>query len=307
MIFSCGSNGLGQLGLGHDEDTNRLEAVFEPLSAVRAIECGGNHTLVLCCDGTVWASGDNTYGQCGHEGELSQAFVAIPGKWRTVACGWEFSVLVGDDGIYTCGYGPKGELGRGKTELKLGLHRISDLTGVEYVGACMNHVVVQTSSEMWGWGVGRKGQLGPLVTGNVFEPTRLDLPYGRPVLGRDFTVVNGGVYGKFDYELPTGLQSPLAMWSSVHWLDQTVQGAGNNRHGQVLDPPAPCDQFTTGSEHGIMVRDDEVLAWGWGEHGNCGVIAEGVVTGLNSLGRFDGIEMIAGGQATTWVVARAQK
>ena len=47
---------------------------------------------------------------------------------------------------------------------------------------------------------------------------------------------------------------------------------GRNDHGQ-LSPPGlpPVEAISAGSEHCLaLTRTSKVLAWGWGEHGNCG-------------------------------------
>ena len=47
---------------------------------------------------------------------------------------------------------------------------------------------------------------------------------------------------------------------------------GRNDHGQL--PPfglPPIEAMSAGSEHCLaLTKTGKVLAWGWGEHGNCG-------------------------------------
>src|SRR5271156_750619 len=74
-LFSLGSNGSGQLGIGHQEDVSSPQpCIFDEASSFQRLEpddeivkvvAGGNHTLVLFASGAVFAAGSNEFGQCG--------------------------------------------------------------------------------------------------------------------------------------------------------------------------------------------------------------------------------------------------
>ncbi|KAJ6169252.1 hypothetical protein N7497_002095 [Penicillium chrysogenum] len=84
-LFAFGSNGSGQLGIGHEEDvptpTQCLFAQTETSqgpqmttiqstsladeSGVTTIAAGGNHTLLLTTSGSIYAAGCNADGRCG--------------------------------------------------------------------------------------------------------------------------------------------------------------------------------------------------------------------------------------------------
>ncbi|KAF3397266.1 hypothetical protein DPV78_007528 [Talaromyces pinophilus] len=83
-IFALGSNGSGQLGIGHRDDVSTpvecifdddadsqqnandgKEAVGRRRGEVKRIACGGNHTLILFEDGAVYAAGLNEDLRCG--------------------------------------------------------------------------------------------------------------------------------------------------------------------------------------------------------------------------------------------------
>ncbi|KAJ5890270.1 hypothetical protein N7504_011080 [Penicillium tannophilum] len=80
-LFAFGSNGSGQLGLGHTEDVSTpTQCLFTPSTGyqdqdqgpvgqvkdeIAQIVAGGNHTLLLTRQGHVYAAGDNSDGRCG--------------------------------------------------------------------------------------------------------------------------------------------------------------------------------------------------------------------------------------------------
>lgn len=300
-LYSFGSNGKGQLGLGHTEDTESPGLViFKPeytclISAASSpaayfeIACGGNHTLLLDkSSGKVFGTGDNSafqlgllaQGSAGGGGTSVLEFtelelpVGAP-KVTHVAAGWEFSVAVcGQDGaVYTCGRGPKGELANGNDAVKT--HRkflkvfqfdtAEKGQTVVQVAAGLAHVaLVLANGQVWGWGTGRKGQLGPRNTAAaVTRPSVVEyegagnavaVACGRAftailtgagsvlILGSDKNLDSGSAVAKLgelnsaSSNVGGAVRSIAAGWSTVHVLlssPQTLVSIGNNSHGQL--------------------------------------------------------------------------
>ncbi|CAK7890818.1 protein KTI13 [[Candida] anglica] len=341
-VLSCGSNGLGQLGIGSDDDQDTVqECKFEGFNEISmkpvSIACGGNHTLILFESGQVFASGDNTYGQCGVDVDNSRSkylsFVKIPGSWVQISCGWEFSVLVNSrNEVFVCGNGLKGELGLGKKTTSTREPTKVDInfpSKIKAIKSALNHTVIQlTNGEFYGWGVSRKGQLGvdrekiTWVPAQINWGLNLNLEQYKFVLGRDFTVLYNDEFHLFGtqnkisdmIESCTYSKRQLSiwsMWSSIHIIDADgkVVFLGNNSHGQKF--PSTCvsnsQLFCTGSEHGLTKLENKVYAWGWGEHGNCGVLKkedEVVFSNLNEIYQNDNIIDLACGCATSWIITK---
>lgn len=336
MLLACGSNGNFQLGAGHDEDLNELTEIELPVAGKPAkFAFGGNHTLVLMENQQVVSCGNNEWGQCGAEpGAPRKKFELIPGQWKDVAAGWDFSVFLGLDGsVHTCGYGPKGELGLGENVPRSQLVRV-DIEPVQLVRLSINHVIVQgISGTFYGWGACRKGQMGPVPrtargkpAAAFWQPEQLTVALPKPqfyALGHDRTAffVNNHkerelyVIGKNPAMLPLGkdITKLRAMWSSLHYSYEEagkteIRSVGNNLHGQLFE--YRCDgeiaDFETGSEHGVLVtHQNKVYAWGWGEHGNCGRPSQPDQITFDFLNLLyvgtAKVSLIAAGCATTWV------
>jgi hypothetical protein len=65
-VFSCGTNGNGQLGDGTTNQRNTLVPMIIPSGkTAENVFCGNTHTVVQMTDGTVFSCGNNGHGQLG--------------------------------------------------------------------------------------------------------------------------------------------------------------------------------------------------------------------------------------------------
>jgi protein ATS1 len=346
ILLSCGSNGSGQLGLGHADDVSSLRPVALPgvnaEATVKDICGGGNHTVLLLDSGDIYTCGLNEDGRCGHNIDKyhqSPTFLRVEivdsasHKWRCIAASWECSFLVSSDGrrVFACGTGRRGELGLGDSTISATLQELDcflpDDSQIMGIKACVGHVIVFTDNgEVFGWGDGRKGQLG-LPLGLVWKPRKfsnLSFPVKAAACGREFTVLAGspesGQYcimgsnkwniksnamfdsGILHTEIPNTIPREIKNWLKISagWGSITVLykdfrciGWGRNDHGQ-LPPQLPrIEDVTMGSEHGIArTQDGAIVAWGWGEHGNTGLAKDEkpakwqILTSLKELDRL---------------------
>jgi len=331
-LLSFGSNSLGQLALNHTEDVSTPTDIDLPSTIIEdniILSSGGNHTLLLYQSSSctsyksqLYAVGDNSYHQCGIEREINNlhfvpqstnftTFQHVPPpiellSWRLISTGWECSHAVSsakDSAVYACGLGRKGELGLGALDNAPRFMRIPDFppvrdTIVKQITSGVAHTVVLLSDgTLYGWGGGRKGQLGSPLLPEVRMPRRIVLPVdcdyypAKAACGRTFTAVISmdgklTVIGDDKYKVVSdapkdplkGWKDIAAGWGTVYVLmsDGSIVAWGRNTHGQL--PPKdlpPIKAMAVGSEHVIAIgMDGSVYAWGWGEHGNCGTLLE---------------------------------
>ncbi|KAJ1337286.1 protein ATS1 [Microdochium nivale] len=179
-LFALGSNGSGQLGIGHTEDVSVPKQVeFElasdgpdPEDPVCKIAAGGNHSILLTESGRAYWSGEASSGCTGF---ASSADPTTSTKFRRVrltdtteaqprialiACMWACSIFVTAQGgpdapqrVYTFGE-------TGGTPAVIEDFPPSGTTIVD-THACFRHTVFLLSNgEVYGYGNGTKGQLG---------------------------------------------------------------------------------------------------------------------------------------------------
>jgi protein ATS1 len=354
-IYAIGSNGSGQLGIGHKEDVSVPKPVLFREKApglVTQVKAGGNHTLILS-SGTLFCSGDATSGACGLiELENSDAqFHAVKfsiedhtlNQSRTIFCAasWEASIIVQQDDngrasrVYTFGIGNKGELGQGELLFRSSKAQLIknfpplDLEVVDLAASVSHVVAVLSNGDVYGWGSGRKGQIGQ-PEGIINAPRKIigvDFKVTRAVCGREFTYLLGdptegqhAILGSDKWDVRSsapqnilGWKDVGASWGSIFVLlqDGKLLSWGRDDHGQLGPSELPIvSQTAIGSEHSLVLTGDgSVLAWGWGEHGNCGPnTIDGdvkgrwnVVASSQYLPPGSKISSIGAGCATSWI------
>ncbi|KFA77012.1 hypothetical protein S40288_04747 [Stachybotrys chartarum IBT 40288] len=249
-IFAIGSNGSGQLGIGHKEDVSVPKQVLvhpeHPPSPIVSVAAGGNHTLLLTRSGQLFWSGDPSSGACGlasepqvpvfQEVKLTRDADSGIGRVALVAATWEASLLVAEDGdgkrtkVYSVGVGTKGELGLGELIIRTPTATlIKDFppqgTEVVDLAAGMGHAVaILSNGDVFGWGNGRKGQIGePALV--VYSPRKMEnvgFPVTRAVCCKESTCLFGTnssgrihVLGSDKWEMRSRALQTVPEWKDV--------------------------------------------------------------------------------------------
>ncbi|HOM27233.1 MAG TPA: hypothetical protein PKV21_06980, partial [bacterium] len=121
-VWTFGDNKYGQLGNGTTENRNYAVQVKGPegkgyLKNIIDIKAGAFHVLALAKDGTVWAWGDNEFGQLG-DGTYIQRIFPVKTKEikdiEKIVCGAFHSFAIDKKGnLYGWGKNWKGQIGDG--------------------------------------------------------------------------------------------------------------------------------------------------------------------------------------------------
>jgi len=120
-LWGVGYNSHGQVGAGSISDlasfqqivTSNITAIAIAGNAIQFAEC---HSLFIKSDGSLWAMGDNTYGDLG-DGTFSNTNLPeliLASNVTAIAAGGDHSLFVKNDGsLWAMGYNQHGELGDG--------------------------------------------------------------------------------------------------------------------------------------------------------------------------------------------------
>jgi len=221
-IYGSGYNYYGQLGIA----TNTDSTVFTQMTPVEnktpiAISCGGDFTIVLMSDGTIYGTGVNGSGQLGdgtttYRNTLTK-MTSIANKTPiAISCGYTFTmVLMSDGSIYGTGLNTSGQLGNGITTNSSTLTLLNNNTGylAKSISCGSNHTIITMSNDtIYGTGMNTYGQLGNGTTTNASSLTQMNI----------------SIIGKTPMAVTCGNYHTLVLMS-----DNTIYGTGSNSNGQL--------------------------------------------------------------------------
>ena len=180
-LWMWGTNAVGELGLPGVYDRKiGLYADFpvqtrpvKVLDGVAAVSVGHQFTLAIKNDGSLWAWGDNYFGQLGDGTETHRDRpVKIMDNVVACAAGDDFAAAVKSDGtLWTWGYNYFGQLGDGGTSSRSKPKQV--MTGVKTVCASFsNCAAVKTDGTLWVWGLNKHGQIGDGTHTDTHSPKK---------------------------------------------------------------------------------------------------------------------------------------
>ena len=276
-LYAWGFNAYGQLGDG--TATTRPAPVAVALGAAPAgtrfvqVAAGGNFSLALAADGTLYGWGQNTGGQLG-DGTTTTRFTpgavalgSAPAGTRfvQVAAGFGHALVLAADGtVYAWGDNTYGQLGDGTTTSSLVPVTVALQPGARFtrLSAGQNYSLALTADGLlFGWGYNGNGQLGDGTTTDRATP--VPVAGGAAPPGTRFTQVATGA----NHALALAADGTVYAWCS------NISGQlGNGTTAPSLVPVAVAapaatgyTQAAAGFQHSLALRADGRL-FGWGRN-----------------------------------------
>ena len=271
-LWTWGSNQEGQLGAetqetGVDREGNQVAVSGTSLAVledVRSVAAGGDFTVALKTNGTLWAWGGNDYGQLGNGTVVSAAQpVQVLDQVTAVSAGdYHVAAIRADGTLWTWGDNLYGQLGDGTLNSVSAPQQVLD--NVTAVSAGANHAAaISTDGTLYTWGSNLDGQLG---TGGLGDTTdegtgaRLQLmpaAVSLPAAVSDVTVGAGHT---------AAILSDGTLWTwgrnDAMQLGLTEAGAQVWEPGQVVEL-VPAQAVSAGTDQTVcLLTDGEVQAWG---------------------------------------------
>src|SRR6185503_9681766 len=112
ILFACGDNTAGQLGMGPGTNRFTLAALVGSWSTIAG---GGRHSLGTRTDGTLWGWGENSSAQLGRldiSATNQPVQIGSASDWRLVVTGGSHSLAIKADGsLWGCGDNSDGRVG----------------------------------------------------------------------------------------------------------------------------------------------------------------------------------------------------
>ena len=260
-----GHNSYGELG--NDSTTSGPTPVTVSLAGVRKAAAGGTHTLAVTAEngGSVWAWGNNGYGQLGDTTTAARKVpvrVANISGVEAVTGGGQHSLALKSDGtVWGWGYNGLGQVGDSTTTNRTAPVQTSSLAGMTAVAAGGSHsVALKSDGTVWTWGYNGYGQLGNNGTANSALPVQV------PLAGMT-AVAAGGSH-------TVALKSDRTVWT---WGYNSLGQLGTNGTAnsavpvQVVmadgvTPLSDVEAVSAGLDHTVALKSDGTV-WAWGFNG----------------------------------------
>ena len=234
------------------------------ISAVKVtdISAGGNHTLILKIDdapninqGSLWAVGDNTYGQLGDGSNTNTHDVKeiLSTGVTKISAGENHSLLIKNDGsLWSMGLNSSGQLGDGTTDNNSTPEKIID-ANVSAISAGANHsLYLDENGSLWVMGLNRSGQLGDGTTDNKSTPLKI----------RDANV--SAIAAGTNHSLY--LDENGSLWAfGDNTYGQLGDGTEDNRSSPVLVEASGVDKVFAGGNASFYIKSDGSV-WAMGDN-----------------------------------------
>jgi alpha-tubulin suppressor-like RCC1 family protein len=167
VLWGCGNNDRGQLGLGStDEFDSPTEISASTTMADVAVSGTDWYTLAVGSDGSLWACGHNDDYQLGlgdTNDRDSLTRVGSASGWTAVAAGYGFNLALRSDGsLWTWGSSSSGNLGLGVMSQTVETHTRVGSADTWKAVACgyEQSTALRSDGSLWTWGDNFYGELG---------------------------------------------------------------------------------------------------------------------------------------------------
>jgi alpha-tubulin suppressor-like RCC1 family protein len=163
QVLACGDNSFGQLGNpGYYPNSELPVPVLGLEKEIVAVKAGGEHSILLCADGTLYFFGKGSYGQLctgKFDHESLPVEVALPLPVLKVDAEGPFTLMLLPDGAWACGFDNHGESGNGKPFANTAVP-VAVLAGAGDIGAGHYHAHAIKGHTVYSWGWNEQGQAG---------------------------------------------------------------------------------------------------------------------------------------------------
>ena len=180
VVWSCGRNVYGELGLGHITTTYTPEKVVN-LPPIISISAGHHFSLFLDANGCIWSCGDNGSGRLGlgdqNPRRTPEQIKKLPKIISAIALKNSSIFLDCEGSVWSCGKNEYGNLGLGDSRSRNAPQKIEGLPKIKAIAGGQSHTLfLDYEGSVWSCGCASAGRLGlnlVSTTQSRNKPTKL--------------------------------------------------------------------------------------------------------------------------------------
>jgi len=222
------------------------------------IACGGEFSIGIKADGSLWGWGLNTNGQIGIGGTVSQPLptrIGTDKDWKDIAAGGMHVLALKKNGtLWAWGNGAFGEVGDGGTSStndapeQIG----TDSDWVNISAGYASSFAIKKSGKLYCWGFNYYGNLGDSDNSNLYEPHLLNTK------ATFKQVAAGSLHGM-------ALATNGSIWAWGYGGEGELgQGVGKSTESPIqVGTDTDWIWITCGMQHSMALKKDSTL-WSWG-------------------------------------------
>lgn len=244
------------------------------------VTSGTGHVLAIASDGSLWAWGDNRFGQVG-DGTTTNVLRPVrldtPAgvTFTDIAAGYDHSVAIDSDGrAYAWGVGTLGQVGNGGTAGSLVPVPVSMPGGVTFTQVSADSrrtLALGSDGGIYAWGLGTNGLLGTGNEDTALEPVQVAAPVVESVTFDDIAGTGLRQSGTtWTVDTPPHASGPVdveVIWSQLDHTryDLTLDGYTYGSAPVVTQHPASVEVLATGGRVTLTAaaQGDEVPTVQW--------------------------------------------
>jgi alpha-tubulin suppressor-like RCC1 family protein len=259
-LWAWGDNEYGQLGDGtNDEytDKNTPVQIGTDTNWV-SIAAGFGHTIALKSNGTLWAWGNNEYGQLGDDtytNENAPVQIGTDTNWVFIAAGLGHTIALKSNGtLWAWGWNLFGQLGDGTngeyTDKYIPIQIGTDTNWVSIAAGSEHTIALKSDGTLWAWGWNIDGQLGDGTYTDKYIPIQI---------GTDNTWVS--IAAGFGHTIALKLNG-----TSWAWGDNEYGQLGDGTNDEYTDKNTPVQigtdntwvSIAAGFGHTIALKSEDI-------------------------------------------------
>jgi alpha-tubulin suppressor-like RCC1 family protein len=253
-VWTWGSNVSGALGYYTTYSMNSTPAkVHGPgnvgfISGVTSIAAGELCSFALKGDGTLWAWGDNDYGQLGVYTSVGYSTIPVQvniSGVKSIASGGYFTLALLKNGtVYSWGASDYGKLGRPNSSSNI--DKVTALSGIISISCGYHHALaLKSDGTVWTWGCNSSGQLGDGTFTHHQTPAQVSSVFGGPI-----SEIAGGLACGNGYSMARLSDGSVWTWGG-NYNGRLGDNSTTNRNVPVKIS-GPCSNCSALSQPGLI-------------------------------------------------------